>query len=202
MSIGGTAAYESERDLPPLVTRAVALAQSMEFEYSCLPAQGRFLQLLAAARRGGRIGESGTGCGVGLAWMASAVDGFTKIISAEIDPTRADAAAELFHEIRNVTVLSSSWKALEEHGPFDLLVLDGGGTGKSAETDPERADPARCLVRGGTLVIDDFTPSTEWPRKVGGNVDAARMAWLQHPNLLSTEVPITAKMSVVLAVRL
>ena len=41
MTIGGTAAYETETDLPELVSKAVALARSLDFGYSCLPAQGR-----------------------------------------------------------------------------------------------------------------------------------------------------------------
>ena len=57
--------------MPPLVVRAVVLANELGFEYSCLPEQGRLLRVLAAGRAGGRIGETGTGCGVGLAWMVS-----------------------------------------------------------------------------------------------------------------------------------
>src|SRR2546422_8970315 len=44
MTIGGTAAYEAETDLPGLVRDALALARSLDFEYSCLPSQGRLLQ--------------------------------------------------------------------------------------------------------------------------------------------------------------
>lgn len=201
VSVGGTAAYQDDKDLPPLVVRAVALAVERGFEYSCLPAQGRLLQVLARARRGGRIGETGTGCGVGLAWIVSAVDRAGTIVSAEIDAERAAAVQELFRDYPNVRVLSSNWKALEDHAPFDLLVLDGGGTGKHPPVDAERADPAKLLAPGGTLVMDDFGPPIGWPRRMDGQVDTARMAWLQHPELLATEIPVTGDMTAIVAMR-
>ena len=43
----------------------------MGFESSCLPSHGRLLQVLAGGVGEGVIGETGTGAGVGLAWMAS-----------------------------------------------------------------------------------------------------------------------------------
>jgi Xaa-Pro aminopeptidase len=62
----GTASYEGLTDLPPLVERAVDLARREGFAHSCRPEHGRLLHALAAGA--GRIGETGTGCGVGLAW--------------------------------------------------------------------------------------------------------------------------------------
>ena len=45
------------------------------------------------------------------------------------------------------------------HGPFDLLVLDGGGSGKHPADPP--AEPARLLVPGGTVVMDDMHPPAD-----------------------------------------
>lgn len=102
-------------------------------------------------------------CSLGVRMSArppryGAADEATRIVSAEIDAERAHAVIELFSDVPNMKVLSGSWKMHEEFASFDLLVLDGGGTGKHAETDPERAEPARLVARGGLLVIDDFTP--------------------------------------------
>ena len=52
MSIGGTRAYDGQRDLPPLVAEAVALARRMDFDHSCVPrarstARSRFSRALA-----------------------------------------------------------------------------------------------------------------------------------------------------------
>ncbi|WP_348774708.1 hypothetical protein HEP84_18525 [Streptomyces sp. RLB1-33] len=53
-------------------------------------------------------------------------------------------------------MIHGDWRRIEEHGPYDLLVLDGGGTGKTPSDDP--ADPARLLTQGGTVVVDDPSP--------------------------------------------
>ena len=199
MSVGGTASYQHERDLPPLVARAVELAQALDFEFSCRPPQGRLLAILAAALPGGRVGESGTGCGVGLAWMVSAAPSSTQFVSAELDPRRAERAAELFSGHPNVAVVAGDWRQILEHAPFDLLVLDGGGSGKTPGDEP--VDPAEAVRVGGTLVIDDFTPWKAWPPRFGDAPDRARMHWLEHPDLLVSELTVHPAMSTIVAVR-
>jgi predicted O-methyltransferase YrrM len=180
MTIGGTAAYHGATDLPALVAAAAALAERTGFDLSCLPAHGRLLAVLAAGRPGGRIGETGTGAGVGLAWLASAAHPSTTLVSIELDPARAAAARDLFADLPDVTVLTGDWAELERHGPFDLLALDGGGGGKSGEAP---LDPRRWLAPGGTVVLDDFSPRTAWPHD-----DAPRLHWLEHPDAPCTEV--------------
>jgi predicted O-methyltransferase YrrM len=197
MSIGGTAAYRDVTDLPAPVAEAVAAAG--DFEYSCQPAQGRLLALLAAGVPGGGvIGETGTGCGVGLAWLASAAAKNVQLVSIERDADRHATAQRLFAEDDRVTVLHGDWTGLAAHGPFDLLVLDGGGQGKGAEPP---LDPARWLDDGGTLVIDDFTPMTEWPPRHDGALDTARHHWLTHPALLATEIRLTPTLATIVARR-
>lgn len=199
MTVGGTSAYYDTNDLPALVAAAVAVAREMGFDSSCRPEQGRLLQLLAAARRGGRIGETGTGCGVGLAWLASGADSSTQIVSVERDPVRADAARELFNETHNVMILDGDWKQILSRAPFDLLVIDGGGGGKSP-TEPAM-DPRDALTPFGTVVIDDFTPLQAWPPTHLGRPDTARLHWLTHPDLLSTEVVLCPEMSTIIGIR-
>lgn len=48
--------------------------------------QGRLLQVLARGRAGGLIGETGTGCGAGRAWMASAVGLDTRLMLDDFHP--------------------------------------------------------------------------------------------------------------------
>jgi predicted O-methyltransferase YrrM len=198
MTIGGTAAYDHEPDLPPLVQRAVKLARTLGFDCSCLPAQGRLLQLLVSGRRGGRIGEIGTGCGVGLAWMVSAADRDTSLVSVEKDGDRARAVAELFCDLSNVTILEDDWSRLLEHGPFDLLVVDGGGAGKSSDS---RLRPKDVLTLGGTIVIDDFSPRDSWPPSHEGSLDEVRVHWLEHPDLFSTEMRLSGDMVTIVGAR-
>jgi predicted O-methyltransferase YrrM len=193
MSIGGTAAYRNLTDLPPLVASAAAAADA-GFEWSCQPAQGRLLGTLAAGVSGGAIGETGTGCGVGLAWLAGAAGPDTRLVSIERDPARAAAARRLFAADPRVRVLSGDWSELAAHGPFDLLVLDGGGQGKDAEPP---LNPADWLAPLGTVVIDDFTPLHGWPPVHDGAPDTARRYWLTHPALLATELRLTAGLATV-----
>ncbi|MGV9571866.1 O-methyltransferase [Streptomyces nigra] len=178
MSIAGTDAYATEVHLPPLVERALAMARAHGFPHSCRPEQGRLLYALAGGAER-LIGETGTGCGVGLAWLAEGARPGVRLVSVERDEERARLAAEVFAGRPEVEILHGDWRRIEEHGPYDLLVLDGGGAAKGGADGA--ADPARLLVPGGRVVVDDFTPATAWPPRYGGEVDRPRMHWLRHP---------------------
>lgn len=196
MAVGGTTSYDDERQLPELVQRALALARSQGFDHSCRPPQGRLLAVLAAGHSGGRIGETGTGCGVGLAWMLSVTSPDTTFVSVEIDEERARTSAELFAEHANVLVVHGDWTSLRDHAPFDLLVLDGGGKGKDGDDAP--LDPGDgWLARGGTIVLDDFTPAGS-PDAAAH--DVARRYWLEHPALHATEIRLAPDLATIVGV--
>jgi predicted O-methyltransferase YrrM len=195
----GTVAYEGLTDLPPLVERAVDLARREGFANSCRPEHGRLLHALAAGA--GRIGETGTGCGVGLAWLASGARPGTRLFSVELDTGRAALAAELFADQPQVTVLQGDWTKITEEAPFDLLVLDGGGQGKSGGNPEAPADPEALLRPGGTLVIDDLTPASTWPPLFEGRPDPARMHWLTHPAVDAAELRLAPDLAALVATR-
>lgn len=198
MAVGGSTAYAGIAGLPPLVRAAVDLAASRGFDNSCDPAQGRLLSVLAGGSAGGRIGETGTGCGVGLAWMLDATGESASIVSVELDPGRAAASAALFAGRPSVRVLEGNWTELREHGPFDLLVLDGGGKGKEPADDPP-LDPADgWLAAGGTIVLDDFIP---FDQPGASAHDHARRYWLGHPALQATELRLSPTLATLVAVR-
>ncbi|MCC9309789.1 class I SAM-dependent methyltransferase [Kitasatospora sp. RB6PN24] len=192
MSVQGTALHRSFVDLPPLVTRALRAAEGAGFGHSCRPEQGRLLQTLAQGAAG-LIGETGTGCGVGLAWLASGARAGVRLVSVERDEERAAVAAEVFAGVAQVTVVCGDWTELYRRGRFDLLVLDGGGQGKGDAP----ADPTRLLAEGGTVVVDDFTPSSTWPPLHEGRPDTARLHWLEHPALRATELQLAPDLSTV-----
>lgn len=196
MTEQGTAAYVGVDDLPPLVRAAVDVARQAGFRHSCLPRQGALLRLLAGGVGPGTIGETGTGCGVGLAWLASGAHPGARLISVERDAERAEAARGVFRDLPAVRVHTGDWRRLQAFAPFDLLVLDGGGQGKG---DEPPLDPAAWLRLGGLLVIDDFTPLTTWPPTYAGHVDTARQQWLDHPRLRATQVGITPASATILA---
>jgi predicted O-methyltransferase YrrM len=173
---------------PPLVRRALALADSLGFAKSCSAETGRFLHVLAARRGLARVGEIGTGAGVGAAWIVSALSPGTPFLTIELDPERAAAAASLFEEDANVRVLTGDWRELmPAEAPFDLLFVDGG----KAKAVPEVVG---LLAPGGTAFVDDLTPGRTGP-------DPVRELWLRHPDLVSVEVVLSPKEAVLVAVR-
>lgn len=195
----GTRSYDGAPDLPELVQRAVAVANRLEFANCCHLDHGRLLQVLARGQHGRRIGETGTGCGVGLAWMATAAGPDTELVSIERHAERAAEAAQLFADYPNVTVRHGDWTELRADGSFDLLVLDGGGSGKRGE---EAIDPEQWLAPFGTFVVDDLTPMNQWPPlDPEGNTDRARLHWMEHPRLLTTEIRLAADLSTLVITR-
>jgi predicted O-methyltransferase YrrM len=191
----GTAAYDGRADLPPLVATAVALARRTGFAYSCRPEQGDLLRLLAGGVGAGVIGETGTGCGVGLAWLVTGAGPGATLVSVERAADRAAAAREVFAGRAEVTIVDGDWRDLPG-APFDLLVLDGGGQGKGTG---EPLDPVAWLKPGGLLVIDDFTPMTTWPPMHDGRPDEARLHWLRHPRLAAAEVRVAPDAATIVA---
>jgi predicted O-methyltransferase YrrM len=92
MSPNGTASYAATGELPALVGKALRTAERQGFALSCRVEQGRLLSVLA----GGAItsiGETGTGVGVGLAWLVSGRRAGVRVVSVERDESRAAEAA-------------------------------------------------------------------------------------------------------------
>lgn len=185
----------SERAVPARVLAAERLAAEAGFEKSCIPEVGRLLRTAAAAKPGGVVAESGTGSGVGTAWLHSGLGVGARLVTVERDEEPARRAAGLFADDSRVSVLTGDWRLLERHAPFDVFFCDGGG---------KRDDPRRVvelLAPGGILVLDDFTPSAEWPPRFEGEVDQLRLFYLTHPELEATEVLTTPTSSAVVAAR-
>ncbi len=104
---------------PPLVTKALELAEAYGFEKSCEAEDGALLHVLAARRGVVRAAEIGTGAGVGSAWIVSALPPATPFFTTETDPELAAAVAAFFLGDSNVTVLAGSWReTLPPEAPF------------------------------------------------------------------------------------
>ena len=124
--------------LPSLVARAQVLARQAGFALTreeagpgrpsaCLPGVGRFLAVLAAGCAKGRIGELGTGAGIGAGWIASAMPADCALITAEIDDQLASAVRGLFAADPRVEVVTGdALRVMPGRGPFDLLFADSG----------------------------------------------------------------------------
>lgn len=175
--------------LPPLVQRALALAERLGFERSCSIEAGLLLRVLAGQRGRTRVGEIGTGCGVGAAWILSALPPETPFVTVELDPVRAAAAAELFRDDEHARVLHGDWAdVLPAEAPFDLLFADGGG--QATKTNPALLD---LLAPGGTLVLDNLTPGRSGP-------DPARELWLDHPRVAGVELRLSPREAAIVGV--
>jgi predicted O-methyltransferase YrrM len=171
--------------LPPLVEKALALAERTGFHRSCSIETGRLLQVLAAQRARLRVAEIGTGAGVGSAWLLSGLPPDVAFLTVELDDARAAAAADLLAEDANARVLHGDWrKLLAAEAPFDLLFADGGRA-------KEHEELVGLLAVGGTLVIDDLTPGrTEH--------DPVRRLWLGRPRVAAVELQVSAREAVIL----
>ncbi|HEY8104276.1 MAG TPA: class I SAM-dependent methyltransferase [Gaiellaceae bacterium] len=169
---------------PPLVERALALAERTGFQRSCSAETGRLLQVLAGQRGHERVAEIGTGCGVGSAWIVSALDPDVAFLTVELDEQRAADAAELLAEDESATVLLGDWReVLLAEAPFDFLFADGG----KAKYEEELVG---LLAPGGMLVLDDLTPGYADP-------DPLRELWLQHRRLVAVELQVSPREAVI-----
>ncbi|WP_406118570.1 O-methyltransferase [Streptomyces sp. NBC_00989] len=185
----------TDRVVPSRVVAAERIASELGFELSCIPEVGRLLKVTAAAKPHGVVAESGTGSGVGTAWLHSGLGAGACLVTVERDEGLARRAAGLFADDDRVDVLTGDWRLLERHAPFDVFFCDGGGK----RDDPERV--VSLLAPGGLLVLDDFTPSPHWPPRFGDEVDQLRLFYLTHPALDATEVLTTPASSAVVAAR-
>jgi predicted O-methyltransferase YrrM len=166
--------------VPPLVQRALALAERTGFQRSCSAETGRLLQVLAGQRGHERVAEIGTGCAVGSAWILSALDPGVAFLTVELDEKRAAEATDLLAEDEGARVLHGDWRELlPAEAPFDFLFADGG----KAKYDEELVG---LLAPGGMLVLDDLTPGYADP-------DPVRELWLSHPRVVAVELQISRR---------
>jgi predicted O-methyltransferase YrrM len=186
-------------EFPPLVARAQALAQQAGFPLTreeagpgrasaCLPDTGRFLAMLAAGCTGGRIGELGTGAGIGTAWMASAMPYDCALITAEIDERLASMVRQLVAADRRVEVITGDAisvmsSVMSGRGPFDLLFADSG-----VRDEADFGTLLGLLRPGGRIVMDDVTPRRAMAPDSPLVADDSKRRFFTSNRLVSTEV--------------
>jgi predicted O-methyltransferase YrrM len=152
-----------------------------------VPWVGRLLGVLAAGCHEGRIGEIGTGVGVGSAWMASSMPADCLLVTVEIDRDMAAHASNLLADDRRVMVLTGdAGELLPVCAPYDLLYADGG------YQDPAGYASLVDLIRiGGQIVMDDVTPTASLrPGSPSRASDQKRDFFFGDPRLISTEIAL------------
>ena len=187
--------YHATREVPPIVRQAMAGADRLHFERSCSIEVGRLLHVLASHVVDGVIGEIGSGCGVGTAWLVSGLHPQATLVTVEADPGRAANTEILVEGFPNTAVLCADWRAILAYGPFALLFVDGG----DAKQQPSLL--LNVLRPGGLIVMDDFTPEEHWPPEWCGRPDALRAAWLDRTDVIATELLVTPTSAVILVTK-
>lgn len=146
--------------MPALVSAAMSRAHSGGFPFSCEPAVGKLLAVLAAhVPAGGHVLEFGSGAGVGTAWVVSGLVPRTDVTvtTVEQDPRTAALAARgdwpLFVDLR----VGDALDVLGEGGTFDLIFADAQ-SGKWAGL----AHTIAALRPHGLLVVDDMNVTPDW----------------------------------------
>ncbi len=186
----------ADTEVPALVRRAYGAARRIGFPVTrddpghgrgsaSLPGTGRFLAMLAAGCTRGSIAELGTGAGIGSAWIASAMPADCTLVTAEIDPVRAKAAAAVLAGDPRVRVLTGDWTGLlAPLGPFDLIFCDSG-----VRETATFGGLVGLLKPGGRIVMDDVTPVLALPADSAfRQEDRKRQFFAAESRLVWTEV--------------
>lgn len=178
----------SGRQRPPLVERALAAAAEAGFADSCSDGTGRLLRVLA--RRCGRAGEIGTGCGVGSAWILAGLAPGGSLVTIERDESLVARVRRVLADQPAVRVRRGDWRRLLDEPPFDLLFADVSDARDHGE------DVLRAVAPGGLVVLDDLAPH--------GDTDSepVRAYWLSHPDVAVAEVAVSPAEAVMVAARL
>lgn len=184
------------KEVPKFVDDALDLAVRLEFDYNCLKPVGQLLQVLVASAGAGSIGEIGTGCGVGAAWMLSTLRGDQAFISIDSDVMKAHEVTTLMGHVERTHFIEGDWHEILNHAPFQLLFVDVSDA-KDAGCD----EVVDALQFGGIVLLDDFSPFQHFQAHTGLAVDERRERWLSHPKLLATEILTSKTTSVILGTR-
>ncbi|HZJ08665.1 MAG TPA: class I SAM-dependent methyltransferase [Trueperaceae bacterium] len=202
-------------EVPALVQAAKGLAGEVDFALrpegnvlgqhhigasACIDEVGSLLRALVASLPNGRIGEVGTGAGVGTAWMASALGNGASLTSVELEPRLATAARGLLAPLENVEIITGDWlEVMPRRAPFDLLFFDGGG--REALRSDNWPMLEGLLVPGGMMVLDDLTPEELWPDNWWGKPDPKRELAFHSGLFTAAEVRLRTDTAVMLLAR-
>lgn len=182
--------------LPPLVQRAMNLADQMGAPVRCSRETGRLLSLLASHLQSGVIGQIDSGSGTASAWLVSSLSPGVTLVTVEEDPAHAAAARALYDSLLNVRVYQGDWRTFLSSSRFSLLFV---GRNPARSQDPEAL--IQCLQPGALVIIDGLTPLEKVPLEYQHQPDPLREFWLSDTRLISIEINVSPAESVILASR-
>jgi predicted O-methyltransferase YrrM len=202
-------------ELPEIVRKARVFANQMGFPLmpegrppgyhgppsACIPQVGRLLQVLAASKPGGRIGEQGTGAGVGTAWLASGLAAGARLISVELEPRLVEGVSQLFVDDPNVTIRQGDWhEMMQSNAPYDLLFMDA--TPRSDLIQSNWDTITELVAIGGQIVMDDLTPVALWLAAWENITDYKREFAFSNPRVVGAEVQTTPTTAALVVTRI
>jgi predicted O-methyltransferase YrrM len=149
----------------------------------CAPEYARLIELARKLRPGQRVVEIGTYGGTTLSLFALLADPGIEICAIDDFSNETEPDLRAFFEEHQKAVgtrsrinlfAESSHRASKRWSlPIDLLIIDGDHSYLGAQSD--LADYAHYVVRGGTMIVDDYTSSSD--------VKKAVEEWLADPNV-------------------
>ena len=150
---------------PETLAAIQARTEELKFEMASEARTGALLQMLAAAKPGGRLLEIGTGTGLATAWLLSGMDAASTLISLDTNEDLQAVARESLGSDARLKLMSCDAAGFLWRQPkkvFDLVFADAI-PGKY-----EALDEALAIVKvGGYYVIDDMLPQPNWPEGHG-----------------------------------
>ena len=186
----------SDLKIPALVTRALNLAEQMEYTGECSHEVGRLLQVLVGQIQSGVVGELCAGCGVGTSWIASALKPSTSFVTIEGNPSHAAAVKRLVEPHLNIRVIPGLWKSLLKEWKFRLLFAS-----TYSERITAQAYLLNAMVPGGLIIMDGIPPRGKL--SLGDSPTSAQLSdyWCSEPRVYTVEVQVSPLESVLLATR-
>jgi predicted O-methyltransferase YrrM len=172
--------------VPEQVLAATERAARAGFTMSCDPDTGRLLAVLAARTpKGGRVLELGTGTGVGTSWLLHGLRGRNdvELITVELNPAVAELNDTSSWPEWAQIVVDDAVTVTRGSGTFDFIFADAQG-GKWDHLDTTIG----ALRPGGTLLVDDMTPTHFIDDNHANKTEQVRDQLLNHPALVSVEI--------------
>ncbi|MEZ4903432.1 MAG: class I SAM-dependent methyltransferase [Spirosomataceae bacterium] len=159
---------DSIKITPPYYIDIQAESNQIAFSMPSDLQTGSLLDILVSSKPGGEFLELGTGTGLALAWIVSAMQEDSRVISVDNNPTYIAIAKKYFDKDKRVSIHyedASQWILNNQHRRFDLIFADAwpGKYEKLNET-------LSLLKKGGFYVIDDMLPQPNWPIEHPKNV--------------------------------
>lgn len=127
------------------------------------------LRTLAAAKRGGKFLELGTGTGLSTSWILDGMDASSSLISIDNDEPHLAIAEKYLasdERLELICVDGTGWIEQNLSQRFDFIFADTW-PGKYWQLD----EVLGMLNPGGFYIIDDMLPQSNWPEGHAAKVD-------------------------------